>query len=61
MIEAEVYCNDQLVMTRTYSDPTLSLETVLTRLESYVVQEQFNLDGECTLRVRFANAARMAS
>ena len=53
MIEAEVHRNDELLMRRTFSDGTLSLEAVLRRLELYVVSEQLNASGECLLRVRF--------
>ena len=53
MIEAEVHRNDELLMRRTFEGPALSLETVLRRLEFYVVGEQLNATGECLLRVRF--------
>ncbi|MBI6545220.1 MAG: hypothetical protein HY692_00410 [Cyanobacteria bacterium NC_groundwater_1444_Ag_S-0.65um_54_12] len=53
MIEAEVHCNDEILMQRTYHEPSLSLEMVLKQLEMYVVAEQLNHSGECLLRVRF--------
>ena len=55
MIEAEVHRNEEVLMRRTYHEPSLSLETVLKQLEMYVVAEQLNNAGECLLRVRFAN------
>ncbi len=60
MIEAEVHRNDQLLMQRTYHEPTLSLEGVLKQLEMYVVNEQLNTAGECLLRVRFCNVPNKA-
>ncbi len=61
MIEAEVHRNDQLLMQRTYSEPSLSLEAVLKQLEMYVVNEQLNTAGECLLRVRFNSLSRTGS
>ena len=58
MIEAEVHRNDEVLMLRTYSEPSLSLETVLKQLEMYVVAEQLNHSGECLLRVRFAQVPK---
>lgn len=58
MIEAEVHRNDQLLMQRTYSEPTLSLESVLKMLEMYIINEQLNTTGECLLRVRFSHIPR---
>ncbi|MEB3221019.1 MAG: hypothetical protein VKS61_02980 [Candidatus Sericytochromatia bacterium] len=55
MIEAEVHRNGQLLLQRTYSEPSLSLEAVLKQLEMYIVNEQLNNAGECLLRVRFGN------
>ncbi len=55
MIEAEVHRNEEVLMRRTYHEPSLSLESVLKQLEMYVVAEQLNNAGECLLRVRFAN------
>jgi hypothetical protein len=55
MIEAEVRRHDILLMQRTYYEPSLSLENVLTKLEMYVVNEQLNTEGECHLRVRFSS------
>lgn len=58
MIEAEVHRNDELLMQRTYYEPSLSLEMVLKQLEMYVVAEQLNSSGECLLRVRFSNLSK---
>lgn len=58
MIEAEVHRNDELLMQRTYYEPSLSLEMVLKQLEMYVVAEQLNNTGECLLRVRFSNLTK---
>ncbi|MBM3266170.1 MAG: hypothetical protein FJZ01_00860 [Candidatus Sericytochromatia bacterium] len=55
MIEAEVHRNEEVLMRRTFHEPSLSLESVLKQLEMYVVAEQLNNTGECLLRVRFAN------
>ncbi|MEB3329089.1 MAG: hypothetical protein VKQ33_07645 [Candidatus Sericytochromatia bacterium] len=55
MIEAEVHRNGQLLLQRTYHEPSLSLEAVLKQLELYIVNEQLNNVGECLLRVRFGN------
>lgn len=55
IIEAEVHRNDQVIMTRTFNDPNLSLERVLKNLEMYIVYEQLNIAGECLCRVRFSN------
>lgn len=55
MIEAEVKRNDEILMQRTYYEPSLSLEMVLKQLEMYVVAEQLNESGECLLRVRFTH------
>lgn len=56
MIEAEVHRNEEVLMRRTYHENGLSLETVLKQLEMYVVAEQLNNEGECLLRVRFAQS-----
>ncbi len=53
MIEAEVHQNDQLLLQRTFYEPTLSLEAVLKQLEMYIVNEMLNTAGECVMRVRF--------
>jgi hypothetical protein len=58
MIEAEIHRNDQLLMSRTYYDPSLSLEKVLKSLEMYIISEQLNTAGECLLRVRFSNLSK---
>ncbi len=58
VIEAEVHRNDEVLMLRTYTEPSLSLETVLKQLEMYVVAEQLNHSGECLLRVRFAQTPK---
>jgi hypothetical protein len=55
MIEAEVHRNEEVLMRRTYNEPSLSLESVLKQLEMYVIAEQLNNSGECLLRVRFSN------
>lgn len=55
MIEAEVHRNEEVLMRRTFVEPSLSLESVLKQLEMYVVAEQLNNTGECLLRVRFAS------
>lgn len=55
MIEAEVHRNEEVLMRRTFVEPSLSLESVLKQLEMYVVAEQLNNSGECLLRVRFAS------
>ncbi len=55
MIEAEVHRNEEVLMRRTFHEPSLSLESVLKQLEMYVVAEQLNNTGECLLRVRFAS------
>lgn len=61
MIQAEVHREGELLMTRTYQDPTLTLEGVMKQLEKYVVEEQFNLEGECVIRVRFNNLKKKAA
>jgi hypothetical protein len=58
MIEAEIHRNDKLLMQRTFDDPTFSLESVLKKLELYVLNEQLNVAGECLLRVRFADLSK---
>lgn len=55
MIEAEIHCNDKLLMQRNYHDHDLSLESVVKQLEMYVLNEQLNTAGECLIRVRFSN------
>lgn len=57
MIEAEIYCNDELLMKRVYAEPNLSLEVVGRRLVEYIQEERLNEAGECKLRVRFQKAA----
>lgn len=61
MIEAEIHRNGALLMQRVYHEPTLSLEQVLKQLEGYVVDEQLNTEGECLLRVRFANLGQQTA
>ncbi len=61
MIEAEIRRNDELLMARTYYDPSLTLESVMQKLESYVVGEMFNVDGECTIKVRFQDLRQQAA
>lgn len=58
MIEAEVQRNDEILMQRTYYEPSLSLEMVLKQLEMYIVAEQLNNSAECLLRVRFSNLSK---
>ena len=58
MIQAEIRRDDEVLMKRTFGDPTLTLETVMQRLESYVVDEGLNFEGECIVRVRYTNLAR---
>lgn len=60
MIEAEVQRNDEILMQRTYYEPSLSLEMVLKQLEMYIVAEQLNSTAECLLRVRFSNLSKPA-
>lgn len=55
MIEAEIHCNDKLLMQRNYSDASISLEAVVKQLEMYVLNEQLNAAGECLIRVRFSS------
>jgi hypothetical protein len=55
VIEAEVHRNDQLLMQRTYYEPSMTLDMVLKNLELYIVNEQLNTAGECLLRARFGN------
>lgn len=58
MIECEVHRNDQLLMQRTYYEPSMSLEMALMQMEMYIVNEQLNTAGECMLRVRFSNFSK---
>jgi hypothetical protein len=58
MIQAEIRRADEVLMKRTYGDPALTLEAVMIRLESYVVDEGLNFEGECVVRVRYAGLAR---
>ena len=58
MIQAEIRRDDQVLMKRTYGDPALTLEMVMKRLESYIVDEGLNFDGECLVRVRYTSMAR---
>lgn len=58
MIQAEVHRNGQLLMQRTFHEPSLTLEVVLKQLELYIVQEALNNAGECLLRVRFENLSK---
>ena len=53
MIHAKIHRNDQVLMHRTFDEPSLSLEQVLKYLELYVINEQLNVSGECRIRVRF--------
>jgi hypothetical protein len=55
MIQAQVHQKDQLIMDRTYYEPTLTLEKVMSQLEHYLVSEHINVAGECLIRVRFSN------
>ena len=55
MIECEIEQNGNMLMHRTFYDRNLTLETVIKQMEMYVVNEQLNTDGECYVRVRFAN------
>lgn len=58
MIQAEIRRDDEVLMKRTYGDPALTLEVVMQRLESYIVDEGLNFDGECVVRVRYTGLAR---
>ncbi|MDB5098767.1 MAG: hypothetical protein JWM80_3188 [Cyanobacteria bacterium RYN_339] len=58
MIQAEIRRDEEVLMKRTFGDPTLTLEVVMQRLEAYVVDEGLNFDGECIVRVRYTNLAR---
>jgi hypothetical protein len=60
MIQAEVHRNGEVIVSRTYYHPTLTLEQAIKLLETYVVQEMLNEEGECTLRVRFSNQTQAA-
>ena len=60
MIQAEVHRNGEMIVSRTYAHPTLTLEAVAKLMESYVVEEMLNVPGECTLKIRFASSARAA-
>lgn len=60
MIQAEVHRNGEVIVTRTYHQPTLTLEQAIKLLETYVVQEMLNEEGECTLRVRFGHQSQAA-
>ena len=53
MIRADVHCNGELLMSRLYADPGLTLQ----RLVAYVEGEGLNEAGECQLRVRRATHA----
>lgn len=55
MIELEVHRNDQLLMQRTFYEPSMSLEMALKGMEMYIVQEELNKNGECLMRARFSN------
>lgn len=55
MIEAEVFRGEELLMQRTYYEPSLSLEMAIKSLEMYIVNEQLNTGGECMVRARFSN------
>lgn len=61
MIQAEIHREGELLMTRNFQDPTLTLESVMKQLEKYVVEEQFNLEGECVIRVRFNHLKKKAA
>lgn len=65
MIVAEVHRHEppdnphgELIMERTYYDTPgqdNTLQSVLKRLELYIVNERLNFNAECICRVRFAN------
>lgn len=52
MIVAEITKDGQVLMTRHFSDPTRTLQSVVVELEAYVVGEQLNLGSECVLKAR---------
>jgi hypothetical protein len=52
IIEAEIVRNDKIIKACIYDEPDIDLETVSKRLESYIVNEQLNLAGECMIRAR---------
>lgn len=54
MIEATVTREGEVIISRTYAAPNLTLEAVIKKLEAYIVDEQLNVAGECTVRVTFA-------
>ena len=56
MIVANITKDGEILMTRHFSDPERSLQSVLNELEAYVVGEQLNLGGECVLRARRTNS-----
>jgi hypothetical protein len=57
MINAEIHRNGELLMTRVYDEPGLTLQMVAERLASYVEEERLNEIGECQLRVRRTRVA----
>ena len=61
MIQAEIRREDEILMTRSFCDPTLTLEIVMKRMESYIVNEGLNFEGECLVRVRYTSLARNAA
>ena len=60
MIEARIYRNDALLLQRSYAEAGLTLAEAMKRLEMYVVDEMLNVEGECTIRVRFAGLSQAA-
>ena len=44
-----------VIINRTFSEPNLSLQDVLTKMEQYIKEEEINQCGECNIKVIFSN------
>jgi hypothetical protein len=60
MIEAEMRCNccGDLVLSKMFVDPNMTIERVQGMLENYVQLEGFNEHAEILIRTRFVREAK---
>lgn len=53
MIFAEVIKEGQKIIDREYHEPGLTINTVIEKLERYVIDEQLNVTSECLVKAKY--------
>lgn len=59
MIEVDVFRNGELLYNTIYYQPTYSLEKVIKLTEMYIINEEFNILGECHIKARFSDLRKV--